>query len=75
MEASSYKGGVRNNEVTKFSVENSFLEIARLSLLPTSPYDSEKVLSLYFSVRESSISFQICMEVMASFPSRASRVV
>lgn len=76
MEASSHKGReMRNNEVTKFSEENSFLEIARLSLSPTSPYDSKKIFSLYLSVRESSISFQICMEAMASFPSRASRMV
>lgn len=35
MEASSHKGReMRNNEVTKFSEENSFLEIARLSLSP-----------------------------------------
>lgn len=65
--------GVRNNEVTKFSEENSFLEIARFS--PQVRMTQTRFFSLYLSVRESSISFQICMQVMASFPSRASRVV
>lgn len=75
MKASSHKGVVRNKEITKFSEENSFLEIAGLSPFLTSPYDSEKVFSFNLSVREPSISFQICTGAMASFPSGASRVV
>lgn len=68
----SSQEAVRNNEVTKYLEEGWFPEMAALSPSPQVCANLKRFSSLYLSVRESTVSFQKCMEVMASFPSGAS---